>query len=58
MRASSLRSTAVILATLAGGAACNKEPKVDPNQVLPVGADALDLVLYEINLVENARRVG
>jgi hypothetical protein len=53
MRASSLRSTAVILATLAGGAACNKEPKVDPNQVLPVGADGLDLaakpqVLFQV----------
>lgn len=43
MRPSSLRSTAVILATLAGVAACNKEPKADPNQVLPVGADGLDL---------------
>jgi hypothetical protein len=43
MRPSSLCSTAVILATLAGVAACNKEPKADPNQVLPVGADALDI---------------
>ena len=33
----------VILATLACGLACGNEPKRDPNQVLPVGTEALDL---------------
>ena len=37
------RSNVVILATLASGLACGNEPKRDPNQVLPVGAEALDL---------------
>lgn len=36
-------SKAVILATLACGLACNKEPVVDPNEVLPAGTAALDL---------------
>lgn len=38
-----LRSPVIILATLAALAACNKEPPPDPNQVLPVGAPALDV---------------
>jgi len=36
-------ATGLILATLAGAAACDKAPKADPNQVLPEGVMALDL---------------
>ena len=36
-------SRVVILATLASGLACGNEPKRDPNQVLPIGAEPLDL---------------
>jgi hypothetical protein len=39
-------STALILGTLAATAACDKTPKVDPNQVLPAGVEPLDLSVH------------
>lgn len=42
-RSLTIPSSALILATLAAAAACDKAPPPDPNQVLPTGAPALDL---------------